>query len=235
MMKFLYFSLSEAHLASGVTVVVDVLRAFTTAAYAMDAGARAIYPVSTVVEALKFKNVIDALTMGEVNALKPEGFDFGNSPAVISKQNLQGKFLIQRTSAGTQGIVHAVNADIILATSFVVAGATAAHLVSLAPSSISFIITGDSLGRDGDEDRACAEYIAAIVSGLRPNPDTFTARVKTSTVGRLFLDGLNPHLSPIDLEMSIQVDKFHFPLLVERVKQSLVIKNKTGRFNSEEN
>jgi 2-phosphosulfolactate phosphatase len=224
MIIFHYFPLAEAHLASGVTVVVDVLRAFTTAAYALAAGANGIYPVGTVAEALRLKGDLpNALTMGEVNALKPEEFDFGNSPAAISKQKLHGKNLVQRTSAGTQGIVQAVNADSLLAASFVVAGATAAYLRNLAPSSISFIITGDSLGRDGDEDRACAEFIAALASGHQPNASAFIERVKTSTVGRSFLDGLNPHLSPLDLAMSIRVDQFNFPLVVNRVQKRLVI------------
>jgi 2-phosphosulfolactate phosphatase len=233
MSNFLYFPLTEAHLASGVTVVVDVLRAFTTAAYALAAGASEIYPVGTVAEALELKNELpNALTMGEVDALKPEEFDFGNSPAVISKQKLQGKILIQRTSAGTQGIVKAVNADYLLAASFVVACATAAHLQNLAPSSISFIITGQSLGRDGDEDRACAEYIAALVSGRRPDPDAFIDRVKTSTVGQLFLDSRNPHLSKVDFEMSIRVDQFNFPLLINCAKQRLVMKTNLTAFHS---
>lgn len=236
MTKFFYYPLSNVQMASGVTVVVDVLRAFTTAAYAFGAGADEIYPVGTIDEALKLKTELpNGLTMGEVDAKKPEAFDFGNSPAAINKQKLQGKIMIQRTSAGTQGIVQAVNADNLLAASFVVASATANYLRWLETSSISFIITGDSLGRDGDEDRACAEYIAALVSGHQPNPDIFIERVKKSTVGRLFLNGLNPHLSEQDFLMSTRVDQFDFPLVVYRDKQRLVIRRNLVGFSSGEN
>jgi 2-phosphosulfolactate phosphatase len=236
MTKFFYYPLSDVHMALGVTVVVDVLRAFTTAAYAFGAGADEIYPVGTIDEALKLKTELpNGLTMGEVDAKKPEAFDFGNSPAAISKQKLQGKIMIQRTSAGTQGIVQAVNADHLLAASFVVASATANYLRRLETSNISFIITGDSLGRDGDEDRACAEYIAALVSGHQPNPDIFIERVKKSTVGRLFLNGDNPHLSEQDFLMSTRVDQFDFPLVVYRDKQRLVIRRNLVGFSSGEN
>ncbi|MFN2303392.1 MAG: 2-phosphosulfolactate phosphatase [Anaerolineales bacterium] len=235
MTEFHYFPLAQAHLAKGVTVVVDVLRAFTTAAYAFAAGATEIYPVSTVHEALNLSDELpNALTMGEVDALKPMEFNFGNSPAMISKQNLHGKILIQRTSAGTQGIVKAVNADRLLAASFVVCGATVAYLRRLSPQYISFIITGDSLGRDGDEDRACAEYIEALLCGRQPESEEYTERVKTSTVGQLFLDGHHPHLAQIDLEMSIHVDAFQFPLLVHHVNQRLVMRTDFTGFPSME-
>jgi 2-phosphosulfolactate phosphatase len=50
----------------GAVVVIDVIRAFSTAAYAFDAGASAIYLVATVDEALAFKAAHpDVLAMGE--------------------------------------------------------------------------------------------------------------------------------------------------------------------------
>ena len=54
-MKFQYTNLETCHAASGVVVVIDVIRAFTNAAFAFSRGAQAIYPVSTVEEALQFK------------------------------------------------------------------------------------------------------------------------------------------------------------------------------------
>lgn len=52
--------------AAGAVLVVDVLRAFTTAAYAFDAGARAIYLVATVDDALRF-NEADLLLRPSVS------------------------------------------------------------------------------------------------------------------------------------------------------------------------
>jgi 2-phosphosulfolactate phosphatase len=48
------------------------------------------------------------MACGEVNGLPPEGFDFGNSPTQVMKLDLRGRALVQRTSAGTQGIVRSV-------------------------------------------------------------------------------------------------------------------------------
>ena len=64
-----------------MVVVIDVIRAFTNAAFAFSRGAKEIYPVSTVEEALQFKaQYPEVLACGEVGGIPPEGFDFGNSP-----------------------------------------------------------------------------------------------------------------------------------------------------------
>ena len=89
----------------GAMVVVDVIRAFTTAAYAFGSGAKEIYLVGTVDEALAFKSTNPgSLALGEDRGLRPEGFDFPNSPAMVRNADLDGRTLVQRTSAGTQGV-----------------------------------------------------------------------------------------------------------------------------------
>ena len=225
MVHFKYYSLAEAHQAKGVTVVIDVLRAFTTAAFAFEKGIQQIYPVSTVAEALALKKIIpNSLIMGEVNGYKPERFDFSNSPTLIAKADISGKTLIQRTSAGTQGLVKAVNATHLAAASFVVAKATSKWLQSMEPDQISFIITGDSMGRDGDEDRACAEYIAGLVQKSAPDPSDYTRRIMTSSVGKSFLSGETNYLLKDDLKMSAQTDIFDFALSVSWKGSRLVMR-----------
>jgi hypothetical protein len=65
---------------------------------------------------------------------------------------------------------------------------------------VTFVITGASLGRDGDEDLAAAELIAARLQGEDPDPRRFTARVATSDAGRNFVPGgadwARPRISP---------------------------------------
>ncbi len=226
-MNIEYYDLSEAHLAAGFVVVIDVLRAFTTAAFAFHQGAEKIYPVSGVEEALDLGRVYpDALLMGEVNGFRPAGFDFGNSPNAISQVDLRGKTLIQRTGAGTQGLVRAVSADQLLAASFVVAGATSRFLKMHQPDQISFIVTGDSFGRDGDEDRACGEFIESLLLGNNPNPEKFTSRVVTSTVGRFFSQGELSYFGQEDLEMSMQVDFFDFILQIDHEDDRPVMRSR---------
>ncbi len=64
----------EVEDVDGAVVVVDVIRAFTTAACAFAAGADAIYLVATVEEALAFKHrTPGALAVGEVGGHRPGG------------------------------------------------------------------------------------------------------------------------------------------------------------------
>src|SRR5687768_8749101 len=120
-LKFHYTDLEDCHTATGVVILIDVLRAFSTAASAFSRGAKEIMLVSTVEEALFLKTqFLNAKAMGEVGGLPPEGFDFGNSPTHINEVDLSGITLIQRTGAGTQGAVRSRNAEVMLAASFVV-------------------------------------------------------------------------------------------------------------------
>ena len=145
----------------GAVVVVDVIRVFTTAAYAFGSGAAEIYLVGTVDEALAFKAANPgSLAMGEDRGLRPDGFDFPNSPAMVRDADLAGRTLVQRTSAGTQGVVRAVDATRLWAASLVVASATA-H-----PD----LIAGRQRG--ADHQRICTELIAATGGGIRIHSTT---------------------------------------------------------------
>jgi 2-phosphosulfolactate phosphatase len=225
MTVYKYHTLDNALMASGLVVVIDVLRAFTTAAHAFDRGAEKILPVASVEEAFQLrKGIPGSLIMGEVDGIRPEGFDFGNSPGEISGIDLRGRTLIQRTSAGTQGILRAIHADRLFAASFVVAKATAFQIQQISPEVVSFIVTGESLGRDGDEDRACGEYIQALINGEDHDPRIFTQRVVTSSVGQFFERSKNPYISDKDFELSIEADRFSFTLPIRREQDLWVMR-----------
>ncbi len=73
--------LQGAQEAQGTTIIIDVFRAFTTAAVAFDRGAKQIILVAEVEEARQLRQQgLGELCMGEVDGLKPSGFDYGNSP-----------------------------------------------------------------------------------------------------------------------------------------------------------
>ena len=87
--------------ATGTVAVIDVFRAFTTAAIALANGATSIVMVRTVEEALALREAgIGQICMGEVRGRAPDGFDFGNSPFEISSVDFRGKTIIQRGLLG---------------------------------------------------------------------------------------------------------------------------------------
>jgi len=219
-------SLETCGSATDMVVVIDVLRAFTTAAHAFAAGARAIMLVGTVEEALALRRRMPgALAMGEVDGLPVAGFDLGNSPSALLGMDLTGRRLIQRTTAGTQGVVRSTQASALLACSFVCAGATARYIRQRAPASVTFVITGVSPDLDGDEDAACADYLESLL-GTEDAPDSvpFVRRVPDSGVGRLFADPSRPSLPAADMACAMAADLFDFAMPVERKNGLLTMK-----------
>ena len=141
-MRITIYSLIEgAERATGTVAVIDVFRAFTSAAVALANGALSIVMVRTVEEAVALRDAgIGHICMGEVHGRAPPGFDFGNSPFEISGVDFGGKKIIQRTSAGTQGIVAAgKRAERPYAASLVTAEATVRALLSGPPDQISLV------------------------------------------------------------------------------------------------
>ena len=194
-------------------MVIDVLRAFSTAAYAFGAGAESIILVSDVEEALSIKaQQSGTLIMGEVRGIKPEGFDFGNSPTEIASQSLKDKSLIQRTSAGTQGVIRSINAEKLFTASFVVANATVRAIQQLDPGEISFVITGRYF--EG-EDKVCADYLAARLRGENPDPAPYLKRVRSSPELEHMSADQFPYLAS-DVEHCTRLDAFPFAMPVSR-------------------
>jgi len=224
-MKFQQVSLEACERAAGLVVIVDVIRAFTTAAYAFAAGAEKIILVGTVEEALAHKeDDPDVLIMGEVGGLPPAGFDYGNSPSQMAALNLRGATLIQRTGAGTQGAVRSVNADRLLAASFCVASASAEYIRLASLEETTFVISGLEENGRGDEDRACAEYIEALVEDRRPEPAPFIRRVFESRDATMHLDPAQPQFPASDLDYCTQIDKFDFAMPIARTAGQLVMR-----------
>lgn len=226
MRKFHYATLEDCHTARGVVVLIDVLRAFSTAAYALSRGAQEILLVSSVEEALTLKSQIpNAKVMGEVGGLPPEGFDFGNSPTHINAEDLSGITLIQRTGAGTQGAVRSQNADVMLASSFVVADASVRFLRRLDVDEVTFVVTGRHASR-GDEDLACAEYLEQLLQGNCPDATPFLQRVFDSIDAIQHLDLLDTAFPRSDLDYCTAIDKFDFAMPITREDGKLVMRRK---------
>jgi len=226
-MKFHYTNLDTCHTATGVVIVVDVLRAFSTAAYAFSRGAEKVILVGDVDEAISLKSQIaDSKAMGEVRGLPPEGFDFGNSPTQIREQNLSGITIIQRTGAGTQGAVRCKNAEVLLAASFVVADSTVKYVRSLAPDDVTFVITGETYS-GGDEDFACAEYLESLLKGQSVDTSAFTQRVYDCKDAVEHLDPNRPEFPATDLEFCTHIDAFNFAMPITKENDLLVMRRMT--------
>jgi len=224
-MRFNYVNLETCREATGLVIAIDVLRAFTDAAFAFSRGAKEIYPVSTVEEALQLKvEIPNSLACGEVGGIPPEGFDFGNSPSQTKKLDLDGRIIVQRTGAGTQGIVRSVNANLLLAASLVVAKATVTYVCNLGPDEVTFVVTGQTEEGRGDEDLACAQYLEALLRDEQPDPAPFIDRVHKSRDAQFHLDPNFPDFPRSDLELCTNIDAFDFAMPVTKENGRHVIR-----------
>jgi 2-phosphosulfolactate phosphatase len=230
----------EAASARGSVVVIDVLRAFTTAAYAFAAGAREILLTSTVEEAFALRaRKPDAVLVGEVGGRPIAGFDHGNSPAAIRELDLDGATVILRSSSGTQGVVHAASAQAIWLGSLVVASATARALerapqpITLLAMGSPYYIGGDTGsdhagGADGAEDDACADILEHLLRGRAVDRAAIVDRVLASTAARQALDPAIDWMTPSDLECALDIDRFDFAMPAVRENGLWIARADTG-------
>ncbi|MGP0584781.1 2-phosphosulfolactate phosphatase [Paenibacillus timonensis] len=200
-----------------VHVVIDVIRAFTVAHYAFIRGAQRIILAGSLEEAFHYKrDHPDFLLAGEIKGLPIPGFDLDNSPVRIALANLAGKTLIQKTTNGVEATLNSLNAKHIFVTGFSNAATTAAwiksRLMSLGPELSLHLIASHPTG---DDDLACAEYIAGILSGDgRPTAAQTLERIRGSSAAAKFFDPEQPAFLPEDMELCLQERSAEFVMKV---------------------
>ena len=203
--------------ARGIAVIIDVFRAFSVAAYALDRGAECLIPVGAVEDALAWRHRDPrALLIGERHARRIEGFDFGNSPTEICAADVRGRVLIHTTHAGTQGIANAQGADEIVTGSLVNAAATAHYILSRSPREVTLVRMGFEATRRTDEDDICAEYLDAMLLGRSYDTDSIRDRLHASPAAARFFDPKQPWNPESDFILSTDVDRFDFAIRAER-------------------
>jgi 2-phosphosulfolactate phosphatase len=203
--------LDGATRATGTVAVIDVFRAFTTAAVALANGASRIVMVRNIEEALALREAgIGQICMGEVRGRPPDGFDFGNSPYEISTVDFRGQTIIQRTSAGTQGLATANRAQRLYAASLVTAEATVRAILLGSPDQISLVAMGDNGIKRTDEDELCAIHLRNRLEGRPGDSDAVRRLILAGgEVGR-FHDPARPYLHPEDVAIALDIDRYDF-------------------------
>jgi 2-phosphosulfolactate phosphatase len=214
--------------AIGTVVVIDVWRSFTTAAFAFAAGARDILVAGSTEEALALKaRFPDTLLMGmgDFTGEVAKGFDFGNSPSKLAGLDWRGRRVVQCTPNGTRGLARSMNAEMLLASSFVCAQATLRAIRQQPSADLTLASTED----DG-VDKAYADYLAALVRGESPDATVVFKRLRAmaSEYNRALLSGgrvTKPQVAVLeaDLDCCLALDRFDFALHVQRRDGLLVM------------
>ncbi|MEU1173976.1 2-phosphosulfolactate phosphatase [Streptomyces microflavus] len=218
-METRFVGIAELAEIPSVAVVVDVMRAFTVAAWAFARCAEKIVLAESLDDAL-------ALT-----ALHPEwvalkdgppapGFALVNSPGLLRSADLGGRTVVQKTTAGTVGALAVKDASLVLCAGFVVAEATAQFLRARGSGSVTFVVTGED-GR-ADEDLACAQYIAGRATGAGTDAAGFLRRAAASRAATELAEGVRQGVHPDDIALCLEVDRFPFAM-VAALEDSLMV------------
>ncbi|GAA3997968.1 2-phosphosulfolactate phosphatase [Streptomyces plumbiresistens] len=205
-----FLGITELVEAPPVAVVVDVMRAFTVAAWAFAQGAEKIVLAESLDEALALK-----ARHPDWAALKDgppaPGFDMVNSPGLLRSVDLGGRTVVQKTTAGTVGALAVKEASLVLCASFVVAEATARLLRTRKSDSVTFVVTGDD--GQADEDLACAQYIARSVTEAGTNAAEFIRRAAESRAAAELAEGVRQGVHPDDVALCLELDRFPFAMV----------------------
>lgn len=207
-----------AEKATGVTVIIDVFRAFTLEACLIKQGAKKVIPVGSLEEAYSLKKQHpEYILIGERNGKICDGFDYGNSPSEILKHDFTNQVVVHTTSAGTLGLVSAKNADCILTGALVNAKAIARYIQALNPKHVSLVCMGWCGEKDTEEDVLCAMYLKSLIEGNPIKDIQQQAYDLRLTEGKKFFDETQQDKFPqADFGVCVDVDSIDFAIEVDR-------------------
>ncbi len=162
--------IAPADVADRVVVVIDVLRAATTVAAALEAGARGVIPFDTVDETASRAKAYargEVQLAGERRMVKIDGFDLGNSPAEYTPASVEGRTILYTTTNGTMALAATHGARSCYFAAFVNVAATVAAVRSSTEGGgdVTIICAGHER-RVALEDVVCAgRLVRGIASG----------------------------------------------------------------------
>ncbi len=196
-------------LANAQVVILDVLRATSTIVTALHAGAREVRLFPSLDDARSARAAWlpaqgPVLLAGEVQCLKPDDFDTGNSPREMVTEKVGGATLLLATTNGTRTAAKARSARKLFAASLLNASATAAALLPALDEGHTFFACAGTGGALALEDAlgAGAILFALLASTYRADlPFSDSAwlayhafagtRARLAAALRLGLGGLN--------------------------------------------
>lgn len=198
--------------AEGTVVIIDVFRAATVASVVLAIGADRVLPVATAEEAFALKKQYpSAIITGEERGIMIPGFDVGNSPYDLEVMDLVGKTVIQRTSAGTQGLTLAaqrLNGDVneVLFGAFTTLSALATYL-NLHVNNTLTIVAMD--GQD-TEDGYFASCLKDTIEGKSVRSEEVRAYLSTHPKAAHFFNKEVTSHSTQDFDICVDVDRYDF-------------------------
>lgn len=190
-----------------ITVIIDVFRAATTAAYALSQSPSQ-YVLTNRTEVVRREIHPSSITIGKAEKGESFSYTIPNSPSRVQEYSLTDISVLHRSDAAGSGILQAGQADLILLAGFVNAKATSTLLKKYPNAELSFIPMGHLGTTPSEEDESCATYLQTGMLSidreqLRQGP------------GRLFFSDDQKQYPEADFETCLEVDRFDFAIQAE--------------------
>ena len=224
-------SLSDgAKVAKGIAVIIDVYRAFTTQSFAFENGVKDILNVADIEHALNMREKgMGDYCMGEIGGIRPDNFDFGNSPYDLKGQNIKEKTIIHCTMNGTTGAKLASNADLILGGALINAKATVDFIKLQKPEIVSLVAMGARSPQGEkrtEEDELCAIYMKSLLEETPIQSQEIVNVIDSCKESKKFGDPLQLQYPIFDKIQALRINEFDHAILLERSEDYLVSKIK---------
>jgi 2-phosphosulfolactate phosphatase len=148
-------------------IAVDILRATTTIATALAAGAEAVQvfaDLDTLIQTSKSHPAELRLRSAERGGGTVEGFDLGNSPFDYTPEVVKGKRIFMSTTNGTRALQRIQAAPVVLTCAMINLSTVVNYLKQTRPETIWVVGSGWE-GSYSLEDTACAGAIADGLEG----------------------------------------------------------------------
>jgi 2-phosphosulfolactate phosphatase len=228
-MKIIRKSCAEgAHEAEGLTVIIDVFRAFSCGPLFFHFGARRVILEADPEKALGLKRENPHfILVGEVNEAPIEGAELGNSPSHIILKGepfFKDKTVIHRTTAGVTGVALAFEkTDHVILGSFVMAEAISAYITCKKPDQVTLVAMGERAQKKAPEDEACADYLEFLLTGRLYDPVKAFKDIVFHPSAQKFIQRTKEYLPREDPIFCLQRDLFDFVLTPRRDQDLITI------------
>ena len=214
--------------SADIVVIIDVLRASTTALAALEAGVPWIHPVAEIDDALAMGRQ-GMLVAGERGGLRVDGFDYGNSPLEIAATGQTGRPLVLCSTNGSRALLAHGGAKAFVGC-IRNAGATARAILEATHAGDAILLQGSGQdGRPTEEDAIAAGAIGAALksAGARLDLDPeardavrMWARVRHAPAEGLLSTPHGRYLASLDL-----VDDVRFAAVLDASSHAITLRN----------
>jgi 2-phosphosulfolactate phosphatase len=235
--------LTPAALDGRIVAVIDVLRATTTIASALHAGARTVIPFLDTEDAVRTAKQFErgeVKLAGERHMVAIEGFDLGNSPREFTPESVGQQTVLLTTTNGTRALLAADDAKGVFVASYANFSVTLERLqIALDTGHAVSLICAASEGTTSLEDAACAgRFVQALRTANAGLPVNDAAQICELLAGRygddlpaLFRDsehGRALHDAGFDGDLEICATVDCFPVLAEYSERAIVRRSATS-------